>query len=35
MSNEARDLPETEAEWREHLGDAEYEILRNAGTERP
>jgi len=29
----ADDLPDSDAEWREHLSDEEYRILREAGTE--
>lgn len=30
-----RDLPKTDAEWREQLTDEEYRVLRRRGTERP
>jgi len=35
MSNQGDGLPATEAEWRETLTDAQYHILREAGTEKP
>jgi peptide-methionine (R)-S-oxide reductase len=31
----ARDVPESEEEWRERLNEQEYEVLREAGTESP
>jgi len=35
MNDDDQKLPQTEAEWREKLGDARYRVLREAGTERP
>jgi peptide-methionine (R)-S-oxide reductase len=33
MSNEPREMPQTDEEWRELLTDEEYRILREKGTE--
>ncbi|PCR91164.1 peptide-methionine (R)-S-oxide reductase MsrB [Natrinema ejinorense] len=35
MSNEPNAVPTSDEEWREELSDAEYRILREAGTETP
>ena len=35
MSRDSVDLPSTDAEWREHLTEEEYHVLREAGTEPP
>jgi peptide-methionine (R)-S-oxide reductase len=35
MVNKGERVPATETEWRETLTDDQYEILREAGTERP
>ncbi|MHC3437590.1 peptide-methionine (R)-S-oxide reductase MsrB [Natrialbaceae archaeon A-gly3] len=35
MSRDSVDLPNTDAEWREHLTEEEYHVLREAGTEPP
>lgn len=35
MTDQSSDLPVTDAGWRERLTPEQYEVLRNAGTERP
>lgn len=35
MDDDDEKLPQSEAEWREKLGDARFHVLREAGTERP